>query len=420
MFRKLVSGLSFSPNLVGELGVYAKYLRREARLRQVGVIVLICAFIVQGVILLYPPESANQANPNDIVYGGVNNRDDLLRHYDTNNQNTQDIMTALGISRGELTQVNEAAYTPQASAYVASRISQADYTSGGRAFPYKKTHGGSGTLYFTPIALYDKTAQHTTAYPALIGTSASGGKFAVIKASGNIAVARLPATLSGTSCPFTTTLGDRDAACLPCPTDSTNWIKSSSCSAPVTYTTTATNNSRNQPAASVTAQPSDRITYTIKAQNIGAHTATAPLVDHIEDILEYADVLETNGGLVDLEAKTISWPEMTLESNQSVERHFSIRLKTHLAADAKGSSNPNSFDCIISNGVGSDIAIPVVCPPAKTVETIAGALPTTNSTLGLTASGLTVLIAIYLYLRARQRQEELRLIRKDLNSGVLS
>jgi len=62
MFRKIVSNLTFSPALVGQLGFYAKRLRKEEATRRVGLIFTALALVVQGFAVFTPPESANAAS----------------------------------------------------------------------------------------------------------------------------------------------------------------------------------------------------------------------------------------------------------------------------------------------------------------------------------------------------------------------
>lgn len=71
MFRKIVSNLPFSPALVGQLGFYAKRLRKEETTRKLSLIFVILALIVQSLIVFQPPESANAANANGIAHEGL-------------------------------------------------------------------------------------------------------------------------------------------------------------------------------------------------------------------------------------------------------------------------------------------------------------------------------------------------------------
>lgn len=66
MFRKLVSNLSFSPALIGQLSFYAKRLRKEEATRRLGLIFTVLALIVQSFAVFQAPEAANAATPGQV------------------------------------------------------------------------------------------------------------------------------------------------------------------------------------------------------------------------------------------------------------------------------------------------------------------------------------------------------------------
>jgi hypothetical protein len=105
MFRKIVSNLSFSPALVGQLGFYAKRLRKEETTRRMGLVFVALALVVQSLAVFQPPESANASNTNDFVPGGLGlgaNRslNNFLSPYDSNNNNVQ--FTELKVNSTEM------------------------------------------------------------------------------------------------------------------------------------------------------------------------------------------------------------------------------------------------------------------------------------------------------------------------------
>jgi hypothetical protein len=52
MFRKLVSNLSFSPALVGQIAFYAKRLKKEETTRRLGLLFTVFALIIQAFVVL--------------------------------------------------------------------------------------------------------------------------------------------------------------------------------------------------------------------------------------------------------------------------------------------------------------------------------------------------------------------------------
>ena len=105
MFKKLVSNLPFSPSLVGQLGFYARRLKKEEALRRLGLIFTAFALIIQSVAVFNPPESANAANATDMCPGVTANAAGAKKIKDCYNNNTRhykDILTFFGITKDKL------------------------------------------------------------------------------------------------------------------------------------------------------------------------------------------------------------------------------------------------------------------------------------------------------------------------------
>jgi hypothetical protein len=112
MFRKLVSNLSFSPALVGQMGFYAKRLRKEEATRRIGLIFTALALIMQSFAVFSPPEAANAANPDAVIYNSLRDKQDLLNTYDRNNDGAghtdlQQIYAKFGITRNDIVNAHE-------------------------------------------------------------------------------------------------------------------------------------------------------------------------------------------------------------------------------------------------------------------------------------------------------------------------
>lgn len=198
MFKKLVSHLPFSPSLIGELGFYAKRLRKEEATRRIGLILTAFALVVQLFISFAPPESANAANANDILYGGVKNKSQILAAWDNNTQGFRDIMTYAGITRDNLAQGKEGR-----SVEIHSRNGGRDagWRSWGRLPRFGAQRGevahriGDMTVYSRPLSNSDtgRNVKGTGSwYPALMGTNSLGQPFAIIKGCGNLAMKEDP------------------------------------------------------------------------------------------------------------------------------------------------------------------------------------------------------------------------------------
>lgn len=107
MFRKIVSNLAFSPALVGQLGFYAKRLRKEEATRRIGLIFTALALVVQSFAVFTPADVTTAANGDNVIYSGVTGKDDLLRVYDrgvdsAGRNDIRQIYTHFGISRQDI------------------------------------------------------------------------------------------------------------------------------------------------------------------------------------------------------------------------------------------------------------------------------------------------------------------------------
>lgn len=192
MFRKIVSNLSFSPALVGQLGFYAKRLRKEEATRRLGLIFTALALVVQSLAIFSPPEAANAASSADFVRGGVSSPSDFLRHYDRNANNIRDIFNSLGITRGEISKT-KLTVIGESSRYNWSLTSLYSYAQGQRSWKYDKSNGSTGTVFYRPMRL---TQQGGDRHEVFAGYSKDFGWFAIKKDCGNLITAHPPKVLN--------------------------------------------------------------------------------------------------------------------------------------------------------------------------------------------------------------------------------
>ncbi len=195
MFRKLVTNLPFSPALVGQLGFYAKRLRKEEVTRRIGLFMTVLALIVQSFTIFIPSTSANSSHPSDLIRGGVSSRSDLLAHYDKSND-FKKILSYAGITRSELadtkkTSINSRDYGTGSGQWLSwGRVSRMSASQG------ETKHSIDGTtVYSRPLWRLDTTSwtkKHGSTYTALVGTSAKMGKFAILMDCGNLVTRKNP------------------------------------------------------------------------------------------------------------------------------------------------------------------------------------------------------------------------------------
>ncbi len=183
MFRKIVANLPFSPALVGQLGFYAKRLRKEETTRRAGLIVTALALVVQSFAVFSPPEAANASSTADFVPGGVTNKQQMLSHFDKNTGKIASVMKSLGITRAELANANKQTIGEKGY-FNWSRTSLYSHAQGQRSWDY-----GGGVVYYRPMTL---TAGASTRHDVLVGHSAIFGWFAIKMDCGNLVTNKPP------------------------------------------------------------------------------------------------------------------------------------------------------------------------------------------------------------------------------------
>ncbi len=526
MFRKLVSNLPFSPALVGQIGFYARRLRKEEATRRLGLFMTVLALIVQSFTVFIPSTSANASNVSDMISGGVSSVSDILRAYDNPNTDYKKIMDYIGISRSELASLKK------------STINSIDYGKGsgtwltwGRVHKFSAAQGEvqhdiSGTVvYSKPLWLYDTTSwttAHGSMYSAFVGTSAKMGTFAIMMGCGNaitrsippapkkIAVCRpgvgiitinetekaagdLPTDSDAckpkvptTACTsmgapiqidrthynftavadakngaavsgyiFTIRKADKNGAVVATKTIVTSALSAESgsielkdagtyyasitvktslgdrggdnCATSVVVTPpeevveskTATNLTQGGDASKKTADAGDRIQYTITVSNPGTVPANASFVEQLDDVLEYSTIQDNGGGTFDTANKSLSWNSVKLAAGETQTRTFIVALPATIPTTAQGSSEPSSYDCIMSNTFGNNVQIPVQCSVPKIVEQTTKELPSTGPNENIAFGTVLLVIVTFFWARSRQLGKEIRLVRKDFSASTI-
>ncbi len=394
MFRKLISNLSFSPALITQVGFYARRLRKEEVTRQLTIVFTVLALLVQSLAVFSPPESANASSEQDLIRGGVQNIDDFLARYDKNSEDIKDIYTTAGVTREEIAATAPGVINSQDGLYAVTRYAQYTEDQGEISFSYNRSTGGKGIRYSSPLALADTRApakEHGKTYQAYIGTSAKLGWFAVIKSSAGLATQGKPSTIT--------------------PLTDNNPVVRSLITANVTKDTAD--------ATQSPARAFDKITYTITAKNTSNRAAATTFNVHLSDALEYATLIDAGGGSIDSETKQLLWPATTLAPGATEQRTFVVQLLADIPATATGTSNGNSYDCVMATSFGTTVRIPVECPSLKGLEGIISELPPTSIAINLVISAIFVTLVVYFYVRTRQMKKEIRLIRHSLNTGTI-
>lgn len=228
-------------------------------------------------------------------------------------------------------------------------------------------------------------------------------------------------------CPQNPKLLKSDPNCQPCPAEPTLWINDQKCSASFIQTKIANNTTQgNVDATTTKAKASDVIAYTLTVKNKGLKAESFTFQDNITDVLQYSTVLNTGGGTVANDtnstnggAKVISWPTVTIKPGETQTRIYTMKMNDSIAAASTGTSNPTSYDCRIDNTFGNTVSIAVDCPAPKAVEKVVSQLPHTGPGENIAFAAIVFAVVTFFYARSRQLKKEVRLIRRDFNTGTI-
>lgn len=194
MFRKLVSNLPFSPALVGQLGFYARRLRREQVTRRLGLIFTALAIAVQSFAVFSPPEQALASGDSDIIRGGVSSVQDILKVYDAGGRGQNDfkaLMDYFGVTRAQLAAMKSNVTICSSDKSIVSFGRQHRYSAAEGELVHKipLQSGGYSTMYSVPLHRFDNVNNRVNCYSAFVGHSPSvGGWFSIMEKCGNFQI----------------------------------------------------------------------------------------------------------------------------------------------------------------------------------------------------------------------------------------
>jgi hypothetical protein len=220
-------------------------------------------------------------------------------------------------------------------------------------------------------------------------------------------------------CTLNPSLPKNSPDCQPCAGNPDIWIKDERCNPTTVQSKTAKNLTQNVDATTVTAQASDRIEYTVYIENVGEVPATVQPTEELSDVVEYSSLQDNGGGTYNTDTHVLSWGAITLKPGEKVSRSFVVNMLDAIPNTPKGTSEPGSYDCIMTNAFGNTVSIDVKCDTPKAVEGAMTELPKTGPGTNLLFAGGVLSVVTYFWARARQTNKEVRLIRKEFNMGTI-
>lgn len=191
MFRKLVSSLPFSPALVGQLGFYARRLKKEQATRRLGLVFTALALIMQSFAVFNPPDQALASSASDIVPGGVSSVKDILSVYDSGAQGKndfKDLMEYFGVTRDELANMRLEKTCSKDHSIISFGRQHLFSSSEGELTHRVPSRQGASTFYSAPLFLHDRFNGGAFCTDSFVGNSAKVGWFSIMKKCGNFQI----------------------------------------------------------------------------------------------------------------------------------------------------------------------------------------------------------------------------------------
>lgn len=219
-------------------------------------------------------------------------------------------------------------------------------------------------------------------------------------------------------CKFSSTITQNDPRCQPCPYNETIWINDPSCNKNLQLSIEAINLSRSgKSAVGGTINASDRIQYTIRTTNTSATPTSTTIEVSVADLAEYANMTDAGGGTYDQTTQKISWGTVLLAGKQSDTRSFVFTMKEQLPATPQAVDNPRSYDCMLTATYGNTLNNAIGCSLGKELENTVKQLPETGPGENIAFATIALMVATYFYVRSRQLNREMKIIRRDFNAG---
>jgi uncharacterized repeat protein (TIGR01451 family)/LPXTG-motif cell wall-anchored protein len=175
------------------------------------------------------------------------------------------------------------------------------------------------------------------------------------------------------------------------------------------------NTTQGTDATTVTANAGDTIRYTLNTKNVGPTTINYQVSDQIDDILEYANVIDSGGGVLD--GGTITWPTTAIDAGDMLVETFTVRVKDPIPSTPIGVTDSHSFDLRMDNIYGNDVHINVHAPLPKQIEQAASILPNTGPTVTTLIILVVAGLVLFFYFRNRQLLTEVKHLRSDYDAG---
>jgi PKD repeat protein len=202
--------------------------------------------------------------------------------------------------------------------------------------------------------------------------------------------------------------------------------KSTACSFPVTVSAipaaftkhkSALNLTQNIDATQHLANAGDQIRYILTTTNIGGMPSNYVVTEHLESVLQYANVTDNGGG--QLNDGVMSWPVTVIEPGQTITNTFTVTVMNPIPTTPVGTSDKFSYDLKMDNVYGNAIQVGLQPPLPKQIELASASLPDTGASTGTVVVLIVGILTLFMYFRNRQLITEIKLLRGEYQGGGL-
>lgn len=386
MFKKLVSNIPFNPSLIEHIPKYKATLKRERKLRLVGLIILIFAFIAQLFITIFPAHPGFASSPNNLLSSGFSSQTTAVNDCYSNNQGFETILTYYSISCSSLSQAKSETIT--ASSYNNQLYSVNRLAYGKSNEELIKIDRQN--YWARPLS--EGSALTSAKLKVLGGTSSLGTKYFILYNSGNLVFVGQP-TASPTCNPNT----------------------SPNC--PKLYITAR--DGQINDANGATAKPNDSIIFTLEATNLSKSTINNFVVEtNFSSTLSYARVSNLYGGKIDTN-NNVYWPGVSISPGQTIIKNATFVVSSPVPKTPLSSTDPNYYNLQMTTVYGNVINIKLPWSFNKYFELkINNDFPSQGMIFSLIISLLLVVYLSYFLYRNHLMLKELENVKQDyLNGG---
>ena len=165
------------------------------------------------------------------------------------------------------------------------------------------------------------------------------------------------------------------------------------------------------------AKPGDTIEYRLITRNTGNIAGEVEIKEDMVDVLEYAEIIDSDGAKFFEETSILDWGTITIEPNETVVKTITVKVNQAIAGTSRSSGDLASYDLVLRNVYGDDVVnIKVPCSETgKCVEQVVQSLPKTGPGLSTLINTFLLVGSVYFYMRNRQTNREIELIKSEYN-----